>query len=270
MTFSKKRLAGCFFLFGICAMAQLSSADENSERQPLLATSAHDQDYLFTAEGLNRINLQAIREVNEHKADFSPAAWQQLAADYYGQSSASDPDLSLALRAEAINDRIHELLVQQYPKQILSDTKWVWNNVGGVYARIKILYCSMNEYIALFGSSLPQQGFSGEYSNMEVYDIMSAGEMKSFDSSSEKAYPITYLPGDISLLQRNETRYYNMSKYTYMIDYGRGKPWIIRSLWAGVFAPYFFVNHDTNSMSTQLTDCGKSVINHLAQKFKIR
>jgi hypothetical protein len=225
--------------------------------------SNHDvpSSYVFNPQELNRIGQQANEEVGRFFKDSSPAALRELAIQHFEQSHGDDPDLVEAYRTEVVADRIYDLLKEKHPDKILDHSQWIWNNVGGIYARMKILYCSLNEYIALFGTIVPQTGFSGEYSQMDVYDIMYSGEMKSHNAKSEGALPVTYRAGDVSLLSKNETRVYTMDKFTYMIDYGRGN--ITPSLWQGVIAPFLFVNHDSHSFKTQLKDCGESILKNI-------
>ncbi len=168
-------------------------------------------------------------------------------------------DKRKAFRTETVLEAVHAAYKARYGNLIIDKPIWAWNNVGNTYARIAILACSFKEYIALWGTALPQEGFSGVYKSMDVFDIMVTGKMKSGNASSNAANAEVYIPGGrVSHLQRGETRFYTLNEYTYMIDYGRGK--IASSMWQGIFAPYLFSNHDWESLSTQFTECMKKIL----------
>jgi hypothetical protein len=244
-----------------------SGYTQNPTEEALEFDLKNDHQYVFNPKDLNAIGQQAVQEVDEFFKGTRPQVATKLASDYFEKSDAQDPDLLTAFRTEIILDRIQQILMEKNPDKILENSDWSWNNVGDIYGRIKILYCSMNEYVALFGTQLPQEGFSGVYSSMFVYDIMVTGEMKSHGNSSEDAFPMTYRAGDISLLKKADSRFYNMGKYTYMIDYGRGN--IATAVPQGIIEPYLFSNHDYASLRDQLKNCGTSVVMHLLGRMKL-
>jgi hypothetical protein len=164
-----------------------------------------------------------------------------------------------AYRTEQVLAAVHAALKAAYPQHVVDRPVWIWNNVGGIYARMAILACGLSEYVALFGTNVPQQGFSGYHTGMDVWDIMVTGSMWSYGAASTAANPLRYTPGErVSVLPRRETRYYTMDAFTYMIDYGRGS--IARAFWQGILAPYFFINHDWESLKTQLGVCAERVM----------
>lgn len=221
------------------------------------ASFTYSGDYSFNPEDLQNIANQAGTDVDEYLRLYPPSELQMrnMSENFFHRVD-SEEDLRHAFRTELVLERTHQLLRQKYPALILPQSRWVWNNVGGVYARIKVLHCSPWEYIALWGTSLPQHGFSGEYSYMKVYDIMLTGEMESNNASVDGAPPRLYTPGKTSLLEAGETRYYNLNSYTYMMDYGRGN--ISMAFYQGVVAPWLFANHDLDSLKGQMFSCGQS------------
>jgi hypothetical protein len=215
---------------------------------------------LFEISDLQAMRIQATNYTDTHIASLSPEQLEKEALAYFADSSTNNDDLIPAYRTEMIMNGLYGIAKNKYPTKILSSPKWAWNNVGHVYARILILYCSLDEYLSMWGTSLAQNGFSGYYPKSEYYDIMMTGKMVSNDASSDHALPKTYVPGDVSLLAKKETRFYEMDKFTYMMDYGRGD--IPGDLWEGVIAPFLFANQDSPSIIQQLKDCGSSVIHH--------
>jgi hypothetical protein len=238
----------------------LSQIGYSAETQNLQLNSVESQ-FTFDAGELNQLREKATLEVDEFFSNTSQKVLSELAVSYFHQNEykyGSPADLLSAYRAETIIYRLHELLKVRYPGEILDELVWVWNNVGGIYARLAVVSCSMSEYIAFFGTPLEQTGYSGEYPYMDVYDIMISGEMYSHGPSSGEGFPQTYLEGDVSLLKRNESRVYKMGKFSYMLDYGRG--FVPAALWQGIIAPYLFVNHDSQSAKEQLKACATAIL----------
>jgi hypothetical protein len=145
-----------------------------------------------------------------------------------------------------------------YKDKILEKPVRVINNVGGMWAPMEIYNCSATEYVALFGTLLPQVGYSGRYPFMQVWDIMVDGKMLSHGIQTDTTLPVTYGPGEISLLEKGERRIYNLGEGAMMIDYGRG--FIPPALNQGVFTPYKN-NADFDSMKDQIIECAKSFFN---------
>ena len=236
----------------------------------LFATSAM-MGNLFTPEVINNTGKQAVLDVEEYLQLYGAdqEKLRRMALSFFHMNELT-PDIVEAYRTELVLERFHQLMRKQFPEHILPQSQWSWNNVGGVYARIKILYCNTDEYIALWGTPTPQTGFSGEYSYMDVYDIMITGKMLSYGPDTRNAVPRVYTPGDVSLLSRAETRTYTLGSHTYMIDYGHGT--IPYALYQGIIAPWLFVNHDNASLSSQLSHCARSATNAkfkaIKEKFK--
>ena len=214
----------------------------------------YDSSFLFDPYEMQNFVHETHREVGElHLEDNSEEAFDFFNLTF--DKSKEDSVVS-AYKVEHLLTQFEERLKRKFPGKILNDSKWVWNNVGGIYARIKVLYCSTKEYVVLFGTQNPQEGFSGVYSYMNVWDIMLSGSMSSYGAASRRSFPKTYKVGDISLLRKKESRFYTMDSLTYMIDYGRGSIW--RAFWPGIIAPLLFVNHDLHSTYIQIKDCARS------------
>ncbi|MFZ9596437.1 MAG: hypothetical protein ACO3A2_10210 [Bdellovibrionia bacterium] len=224
---------------------------------------ASDSKYVFDPVELNQMRAEATDWVDDSFRSLSEMELRLRASQYFNEPSLEAKDILVAYRTEMILMRLHQTLLEKYPDKILKNPTWVWNNVGGVYARFLVLYCSFKEYLGLWGSSIKQAGFSGVYPHIEFYDIVLSGEMKSNSAQSQKSLPKIYHAGDVSLLSRNESRFYSLDKFTYMIDYGRGR--IAEGFWQGVLSPFFFANHDASSLKEQLKSCGGSIVNHLTR-----
>lgn len=173
-------------------------------------------------------------------------------------------------RTEMILERFYLLLLNLFPEHVNkpSECLWMWNDVGFVKARIRILYSKIGhdgKYIALFGSSSRHHGYSGSYPKMKVYDIMLTGLMKSFSTHQKDSLPHFFGPSDISDLQKHHQRYYeimvsdpdylysapeNQEEEPYMIDMGVGD---IASVFPdGIIKPAFFLDYDYSLMVQQI------------------
>lgn len=173
-------------------------------------------------------------------------------------------------RTEMILERFYILLLDQFPDNINhpKECPWTWNDVGFVKARIRILYCNLGhngKYIALFGSSSKQHGYSDVYKHLEVYDGMITGLMKSYSTHQKDALPHFFKPGQISDLRKNVGRYYHLmssdpdfsenppldhQEEPYMIDMGIGN--VASAFPDGVIKPAFFLDYDYSSMIQQV------------------
>ncbi len=226
--------------------------------------SEHDARYVFSAKGINEAGQKAVQTADQYIQELGDAK-SAYARDFFRSSfehgvDTQEYDLIEAYRTELILKQVHQNLEDQHPGKTLRAPSWIWNNVGGIWGRLQILYCSPTEYIALFGTQLPQQGFSGTYRFMDVWDVMLTGKMHSYSADPSVAFPVSYLPGDASLLRKTESRHYDMDRFSYMVDYGRGV--IPASFYRGIIAPFLFSSHDSYSLRKQLGDCGYSMLSN--------
>jgi hypothetical protein len=213
-----------------------------------------DMGFNFNPDHLNLTGALAKRQYEREIAEHPPIAPVFESHDSVG-GHVELRNFMMSHRFEGIAKNVHQKLREIYGNKILSKPVRVINNVGGIRAVMEIYNCSLNEYLALFGTILPQNGYSGSYGHMEVYDIMVDGQMISHGIEKETTLPYTYGPGEISLLEKNDRRLYGMSEGSWMIDYGRG--FIPPALWEGVLLPYMS-NNDSASMKDQLGQCAKS------------
>lgn len=169
-------------------------------------------------------------------------------------------------KTELILTATYLVIKNCYGDAILNNPEWAWNQVGGIKARIRVMYASMHEYIALFGVNLAERGFSGLYDKMDVWDVMVCGRMLSYSNDPQGAIPRTYELGSYSYLEKGVSRYYTMDDLTYMIDYGRG--FIPAAFGQGVIEPALFVDHDWKSAETEIEESAKSTFSNWGNSFK--
>lgn len=158
-------------------------------------------------------------------------------------------------------DEAHRRIYDAYPELIVPPGKgsWVFNAVGGALAEMKILFCSPNEYIALWGAPITTEGFSGRYHKLDVWDIMLDGRMYSY-APGQHQYD-TYMNSgsddthQTSWLKRGVGKHFKLEDGTYMIDYGRGD--LMSALGAGAKLGHKYVTGDRDTMRKILNTCAQ-------------
>jgi len=137
-----------------------------------------------------------------------------------------DPDALHAIAKGAVGlDRkaacaqIVSELKQKHPEHIRTDLPWIFNNAGGAMGAMKLLHCSLSEYIILFGSPIGTEGHSGRYA-ADVYDYVFTGEMWCYHEGDLER--TVYLPGSAAHLTRTQTKGYKLPEGAFMLEYSRG------------------------------------------------
>src|SRR5690349_4327742 len=107
-----------------------------------LQLSKVESQFTFDPNELNHLREKATLEVDEFFSSTPRDVISELAVNYFHQSEykcGSPADLLNAYRAETIIYRLHELLKIRCPGESLEERVWVWNNVGGIYARLAVI-----------------------------------------------------------------------------------------------------------------------------------
>lgn len=63
--------------------------------------------------------------------------------------------------SEGLNTTINSVVRQlheTYPKHILKNPPWIFNNAGGAMGSMLVLHCSLSEYVIIFGTALGTEG----------------------------------------------------------------------------------------------------------------
>ena len=127
--------------------------------------------------------------------------------------------LGVGLERKEACDTIVAALKRNYPEHIRTDRPWIFNNAGGAMGAMKLLHCSLSEYIILFGSPIGTEGHSGRYS-ADVYDYVFTGEMWCYHEGDLER--TLYLPGSAAHLTRTQTKGYKLPEGAFMLEYSRG------------------------------------------------
>lgn len=114
---------------------------------------------------------------------------------------------------------VTEELKRQYPRHIDLEVPWLFNNAGGAMGQIKLLHCSLTEYILVFGTPTGTEGHSGRYTT-EIYDFMLEGEMWCFHAGEFDR--TVFKPGDVAYLGADRAKGYAVPSSALMLEYARG------------------------------------------------
>jgi C-8 sterol isomerase len=154
---------------------------------------------------------------------------------------------------------IGDELLRRYPKHITLDNPWIFNNAGGAMGQMKLMHCSITEYVIFFGTPIGTEGHSGRY-RTEVYDFMIDGEMWCYHAGEfERA---VYRPGDAAFLGADRAKGYAVPSHAWMLEYSRGP---IPSMLPFGLADTMFSTLDRHTVGTTLWQYGKLVVKELAQ-----
>jgi len=120
--------------------------------------------------------------------------------------------------AEAF-ETVAQALARRHPDHVRLDNPWLFNNAGGAMGQIKLLHCSLTEYVLLFGTPIGTEGHSGRYAT-EVWDFVIDGEMWCYHAGElERA---VYRPGDAAYLGADRAKGYRVPDHAWMLEYARG------------------------------------------------
>lgn len=119
----------------------------------------------------------------------------------------------------AIIDAVIDELAERHPDHIRRDIPWLFNNAGGAMGQMKLLHCSLTEYILVFGTPIGTEGHSGRYL-AEVHDFMLSGEMWCYTPGDVDR--VTFRPGDAAYLGSGAVKGYRIPDQAFMLEYARG------------------------------------------------
>lgn len=158
---------------------------------------------------------------------------------------------------DACMQAIIDELATAYPKHIRRDCPWMFNNAGGAMGQMKLLHCSLTEYILLFGTPIGTEGHSGRYA-AEVHDFMIDGEMWCFHAGETDR--VVFKPGDAAFLGPNRAKGYRVPDRAWMLEYARGP---IPAMLPFGIADSMLSTLDRNTLGTTIYNYGSMVVGNL-------
>jgi hypothetical protein len=171
------------------------------------------------------------------------------------------------LKTEDIEEKFEYIvnrLKEEYPGHIEYDGKWVFNNAGGAIGQMTFLHGSLREYIIIFGSSMRNEGHSGQY-KADVFDYVFDGMMHcELEGRFERK---EFGPGSAAFLPSSKVKHYSIEDHAWMLEYGRGIPTVLNMLPFGLM-DNFTSTLDFMSVFRTLSRFGRHVLRSLFKKGK--
>ncbi|GBG38297.1 hypothetical protein [Mycobacterium montefiorense] len=115
--------------------------------------------------------------------------------------------------------QIVDELKQIYPRYVSDKNPWLFNRSGGGQGQLKVLHCSMFEYLLLYGTPTGTPRRSGR-EWIEVWDFVFDGELWCCEEG--KLEPTVYRPGRVAHLGKGRTMGWAVPSATFMLEYARG------------------------------------------------
>ena len=101
---------------------------------------------------------------HESQFVFSPEDMHKIAQEALKQANHNDP--------QDIIDRVVAGLSEKYPKYIVKEPEWLFNNAGGAMGAMLVLHCSLSEYVIIFGSPIGTEGHTGRFLADDYFHIL--------------------------------------------------------------------------------------------------
>ena len=152
---------------------------------------------------------------------------------------------------------VEQQLEQRYPGHISRGVPWLFNNAGGAMGQIKLLHCSLTEYILIFGTPSGTEGHSGRYGT-EVFDFMLDGEMWCFHAGEFER--TIFRAGDLAYLGADSAKGYAVPSDVLMLEYARGA---IPTMLPFGLADTLFSTHDPRTIGGTIFQYAKLVTRNL-------
>ena len=138
-----------------------------------------------------------------------------------------DPEKLHAVARRAVGLPFHQMvqqviddLAREYPKHIETKQEWIFSCAGGAVGVMTVLHASLSEYVAIFGSAVGTEGFSGRY-RIGIHDFVLAGEMWTYTGDNIGERVITR-PGERAYLRTDQVKGFKLPEGGWMLEYGQG------------------------------------------------
>lgn len=115
--------------------------------------------------------------------------------------------------------RIIDELKRMHPGHISDGMPWLSNNSGIGMGQMKILHCSMFEYLLLYGTPIGTNAHAGREWT-EVWDFVFDGELWCHEEG--EISPAAHRPGDVAYLGKGRLMGWAVPDAAFMLEYGRG------------------------------------------------
>jgi hypothetical protein len=146
------------------------------------------------------------------------------------------------------------------------NNSWPFNEAGGAFFQIHILYCTAHEYLIFFGTDIPTGGYTGRYGSVNFWDYYLEGGL---DIEGEGEFHHSHFgPGSWSFLERNNGKVFHVPQKVWVMEYARGN--ILSAFQFGVLASAESGMLDWHYAFKQIHDCAASATHEAFHRKKRR
>jgi C-8 sterol isomerase len=138
-----------------------------------------------------------------------------------------DPDKLHAIAKRAVgmpHDEMIEFVIdevaREYPDHITKKQDWIFSCAGGAVGVMTVLHGSLSEYVAIFGSAIGTEGFSGRY-KIGVHDFVLAGEMWTY-TGERVGHRVIHKAGEHAYLRPEQVKGFKFPEACWLLEYGHG------------------------------------------------
>jgi hypothetical protein len=175
-----------------------------------------------------RIDPKLVLQVVRESVDKFPELKIRISKEEFSLLDAPDQRRwheMMAIVRQAQHDYITNELAKSYPGHIDQNAPTILYTGGRATGLLRVLYCSVDEYIALYWSDWGLMSTdSGSY-KAHVYDYITEGHNINWSANAEnfdaKDYEITE-PGEYTFLPRGKRKIWSFEGPCGMVDHGRG------------------------------------------------
>eukprot|EP01135_Chromosphaera_perkinsii_P006857 Nk52_evm12s621 gene=Nk52_evmTU12s621 len=230
-----------------------------------------------TKEQRIRMNIKApkwsVNELKEPSNSGGKSSLEEIVQFVNGLSEGIDGIVGTKDDPLGLNNQmflIMKMLKVNHPEGYFAqEYNWHFSFPGGLVGELTVLYADSNEYVALYGTPLKVEGYSGVW-NLDIYDFMFKGFQQNYfmgELTPKKYFPSTDPNRFMMMLPKGMHKYVNLggdyrlpgpegavvrNDGAWMLEYGYGN--VFSTFWQAIFHPTFFYSLDFSSAMTAMRD----------------
>jgi len=218
-----------------------------------------------------RIDQQLVLNIVRDSVDKFPELKIRISKDDFALLNSQDQmrwHENMSIIRQAQHDFIAHELAQAYPGHIDQDAPTILYTGGRATGLLRVLYCSVDEYVALYWSDWGLMSTdSGSY-KAHVYDYITEGQNINWSGNPDKFNPKDYEitePGEYTFLGRGDRKIWSFEGPCGMVDHGIGD---IISMTKFALVSNFTSTLNTEQVSKLLSTEASAVAHEYAQRMR--
>ena len=218
-----------------------------------------------------RIDQQVVLSVVRDAVDKFPELKIRISNEDFDRLNAEDQMLwheMMSIIRQAQHDYIANELAQAYPGHIDQNAPIFLYTGGRATGLLRVLYCSVDEYVALYWSDWGLKSTdSGSY-KAHVYDYITEGQNINWsanpDNFNPKDHEITE-PGEYTFLGRGDRKIWSFEGPCGMVDHGIGD---VISMSKFAMVSNFFSTLNMEQVAKLISTQAKAIAHEYAQRIR--